>query len=52
MIDGMVSGYIFPLFRVRMYTGRSGLRMKERSIGVADNRIIERVLLFLYPLNR
>jgi len=25
-----------------------GLRMKEKSIGVADDRMIERVLLFLY----
>jgi len=27
-----------------------GLRMKEISIGVADDRMIERVLLFLYRL--
>ena len=27
-----------------------GLRMKERSIGMADDRMIERVLLFLYRL--
>jgi len=46
----MVSGYAFPLFRVRRYAGRRGLRMKERSIGVADDRMIERVLLFLYRL--
>jgi len=26
------------------------LRMKERSIGVADDRMIERALLFLYRL--
>jgi len=25
-----------------------GLRMREKSIGVADDRMIERVLLFLY----
>jgi len=49
-IDGMVSGYVFPLFRVRRSTGRRGLRMKERLIGVADDRLIERVLLFLYRL--
>ena len=46
----MVSGYAFPLFRVWRYAGRRGLRMKERSIGVADDRMIERVLLFLYRL--
>jgi len=49
-IDGMVSGYAFPLFRVRRYAGRRGLRMKERSMSVADDRMIERVLLFLYRL--
>ena len=46
----MVSGYVFSLFRVRRYAGRRGLHMKERSIGVADDRMIERVLLFLYRL--
>jgi len=46
----MASGYVFPLFRVRRYAGRRGLRMKERSIGVADDRMIERVLLFFYGL--
>jgi len=46
----MVSGSVFPLFRVRRYAGRRGLRMKERSIGVADDGMIERVLLFLYRL--
>jgi hypothetical protein len=39
----MVFGYVFPLFRVRRE-----LRMKERSMSVADDRMIERVLLFLY----
>jgi len=46
----MVSGYVFPLFRALRHTGRRGLRMKERLIGVADDRMIERVLLFLYRL--
>jgi len=46
----MVFGYVFPLFRVGRSTGRRGLRMKERLIGVADYRLIERVLLFLYRL--
>jgi len=49
-IDRMVSGYDFPLFRVRRYGGRRGLRMKERLIGVPDDRMIKRVLLFLYRL--
>jgi len=49
-IDRMVSGYDFPLFRVRRYRGRRGLRMKERLIGVPDDRMIKRVLLFLYRL--
>jgi len=45
-IDGMVFfGYVFPLFRVRRSTGRRGLSMKERLIGVADDRLIERVFL-------
>ena len=48
-IDGMVFGYVFPLFRVRRSTGRRGLRMKERLIGVADDRMIERVFI-LYRL--
>ena len=39
----MVSGDVFPLFRVRRSTGRRGLHMKERLIGVADDRMIERV---------
>jgi len=46
----MVSGYVFPLFRERRYAGRRGLRMKERLIGVADDRLSERVLLFFYRL--
>jgi len=46
----MVSGYEFPLFRVQRYTGRRGLHMMERLIGVPDDRIIVRVLLFLYRL--
>jgi len=46
----MVSGYVFPLFRVRRFIGRRGLRMKERLIGVVDDRMIERVLLSLYRL--
>ena len=41
----MVFGYVFSLFRVWRSTGRRGLRMKERLIGVADDRLIERVFL-------
>jgi len=47
----MVFGYVFPLFRVRRSTGRRGLRMKERLIGVADDRMIERVFL-IYEENK
>jgi len=46
-IDGMVFGYVFPLFRVRRLTGRRGLRMKERLIGVADDRMMERVFSYI-----
>jgi len=38
-------GYVLPLFRVRRSTGRRELHMKERLIGVADDRLIERVFL-------
>jgi len=38
-------GYVFPLFRVLRSTGRRELRRKERLIGVADDRLIERVFL-------
>ena len=41
----MVFGYGFSLFRVRRSTGRRGLCMKERLIGVADDRMIKRVFL-------
>jgi len=46
----MVSGYDFQLFRVWRYRGRRGSRMKERLISMPDDRMIERVLLFLYRL--
>ena len=39
-------GYVFSLFRVRRSIGRRGLRMKERLIDVADDRLIERVFLY------
>jgi len=40
-------GYVFPLFRVRRSTGRRGLRIKERLIGVAGDRLIERVFSYI-----
>ena len=47
-IDGMVFGYVFPLFRARRYAGRRGLCMKERSMSVADDRMVEREFYYSY----